>query len=326
VRDLLRLCAATLILSLATLGGGVAQAQPYPSKPIRLLVPFPPGSGPDVVARAIAQRAPEVLKQPITVENRAGAGGILAAEFVAKAPPDGYTLLMGTVGTHALNVILYKKLPYDPQKDFIPISQMALLPHVVLVPASLPAKSVQEFVAFARSKPGQLNYSSAGIGSGMHLATELFKSMSKVDLVHVPYKGPVESITAVVGGEAQLTLPAIPATISLIKAGRVVALAVTSAERSALLPDTPTMAEAGFPGFAFSNWSGVFAPAGTPPEIVRKLAQDFRLMLRDPEVSRALVAQGAILVGNTPEQFASNIAAELERWQQVAKDAKIEAQ
>ncbi len=318
--------AAAALLGIAALGSGLAVAQTYPAKPIRLVVPFPPGSGPDVVARLIAQKAPDVLKQSITVENRAGAGGIIAAEIVAKAPADGYTLLMGTIGTHVLNVVLYKKLPYDPQKDFTPITQLALLPHVVLVHPSVQAKSVEEFVALARSTPGQMNYASAGSGSGMHLATELMKSMGKIDIVHVPYKGPTESITAVMAGDAQLTVPAIPATIQLIKAGRVRALAVTSAQRSPLLPETPTMAEAGFPGFDFSNWSGVLAPAGTPPQIVRKLAEDLTRILRDPEVSKTLMEQGAILVGNTPEQFTANINADLVRWRKVARDASIQAE
>jgi tripartite-type tricarboxylate transporter receptor subunit TctC len=322
----LQIHAAAALLGIAALGCSVATAQTYPTKPIRIVVPFPPGSGPDVVARAIAQKAPDVLKQPVTVENRAGAGGIIAAELVAAAPADGYTLLMGTIGTHALNVVLYKKLPYDPQKDFAPITQLALLPHVVLIHPSVPAKSVRDFVAIAKSKPGQINYASAGIGSGMHLATELMKSMGNIDIVHVPYKGPAESMTAVIAGEVQLTLPAIPATIQLIKSGKVTALAVTSAQRSLLLPDTPTMAEAGFPGFDFSNWSGVFAPAGTPPQIVRKLSEDLNTILRDPEVSKALMAQGAILLGNTPEQFAANISTELVRWRKVAKDANIQAQ
>ena len=318
--------AATLFLAIGALAGGPAGAQAYPTKPIRMVVPFPPGSGPDVVARMIALKAPDIMKQPILVENRAGAGGIIAAEIVAKAPADGYTLLMGTIGTHVLNVVLYKKLPYDPQKDFVPISQLALLPHVVLLNTSVSAKTVEEFVALAKTRPGQINYASAGSGSGMHLATELFKSMGGIEMVHIPYKGPAESLTAVISGEASLTVPAIPATIPLIKAGRVRAIAVTSAQRSPLLPETPTMAEAGFPGFDFSNWNGVFAPANVPPQVVKKLSEDLVRILRDPEVSKALTEQGTILVGNTSTQFTANINADLVRWRKVAKDANMQAE
>jgi tripartite-type tricarboxylate transporter receptor subunit TctC len=274
----------------------------------------------------IALKAPDIMNQPVIVENRAGAGGIIAAEIVARAPADGYTLLMGTIGTHALNVVLYKKLPYDPQKDFTPISQLAQLPHVVLLSSSVPAKTVEEFVALAKTRPGQLNYASAGSGSGMHLATELFKSMGGIEMVHIPYKGPAESMTAVISGEASIAVPAIPGTIPLIKAGRVRAIAVTSAQRSPLLPETPTMAEAGFPGFDFSNWSGVFAPAGVPPQVAKKLSEDLVRILRDPEVSKTLTEQGAILVGNTPEQFKANINSDLVRWRKVAQDANIKAQ
>ena len=291
-----------------------AAAQAYPTKSVRMIVPFPPGSAPDVLARAVAQKLPESLSQPVIVENRAGAGGIVATEIVAKSAPDGYTLLMGTIGTHALNVALYKKLPYDAQKDFAPVSQLALLPHVVLLHPSAPARTVKEFVAFAKARPGQINYASAGTGSGMHLVTELMKSMAKIDMVHVPYKGPVESMAAILGGEAVITIPAIPATLPLIKAGRVRALAVTSAQRSPMLPDTPTMVEAGFRGFDFSNWSGVFAPAGVSPQIVHRLSQDLVRIVQTPEVAKTLVQQGAIVLGNTPEQFAANINADLARW------------
>ncbi len=303
---------------------GTTAAQTYPAKPVRIVVPFPPGSGPDVLARTVAQKLPESLSQPVIVENRAGAGGIIATEVVAKSAPDGYTLLMGTIGTHALNVALYKKLPYDAQKDFAPVSQLALLPHVVLLHPSIPAKTVKEFVAFAKTHPGQINYASAGTGSGMHLSTELLKSMAGINMVHVPYKGPAESMAAVLGGEAAVTIPAIPATLSLVKAGRVRALALTSAQRSPMLPGTPTLAEAGFPGFDFSNWSGVFAPAGTSPQIVRRLSQDLTRIVQTPEVSNSLVQQGAMVVGNTPEQFAANISADLARWTKVVKDAKLQ--
>ncbi len=309
---------AALLLSVSAYG------QAYPAKPLRIIVPFPPGSAPDVTARTLAQRLPESLSQPVLVENRAGAGGIIATDLVAKAAPDGYTLLMGTIGTHALNVALYSKLPYDPVKDFAPISQVALVPHVVLLHPSIPAKSMKEFVAFARARPTELNYASAGNGSGMHLATELMKSMAKINLVHVPYKGPAESMTAMLGGEAALTIPAIPATLPLIKAGRVRALAVTSSQRSPVIPDTPTMAEVGFPGYDFSNWSGLFAPAGVPPQIIRKLNQEVVRILNTPDVAKSLVQQGAIVVGNTPEQFTSNIAADLARWTKVVKDVKVE--
>ena len=312
------LFSAALLLSASIYG------QAYPAKPLRIIVGFPPGSAPDLTSRTLAQRLVESLAQPVVVENRAGAGGIIATEYVAKAAPDGYTLLMGTIGTHAFNVALYAKMPYDAVKDFAPICQVALVPHVVLLHPSIPVKSMKEFVTFARARPTELNYASAGSGSGMHLVTELMKSVAKINLVHVPYKGPVESMSAVLGGEAAVTVPAIPATLPLIKAGRLRALAVTSAQRSPMIPDTPTLAEAGFPGFDFSNWSGLFAPAGTSPQIIRKLNQEVVRILNMPDVAKALVQQGAIVVGNTPEQFTANIAADLARWTKVVKDAKLE--
>ncbi len=313
------LCSAGLLL------GTDAQSQgSYPTESIKILVPFPPGSAPDVITRVLAKQLPEFLAQPVVVENRPGAGGIIAVETVARAAPDGYTLLMGTIGTHALNVAIYgNKLKYDPAKDFVPVSQVGIVPHVVLIDAKIPATTMKEFLAIARSK--QLNYASAGSGSGMHLATELMNSMANLNMLHVPYKGPSEAMTGVISGDAALTIPAIPATLPLIKDGRVRAIAVTSSQRSEMLPDVPTMAEVGFVGFDFSNWSGIFAPAGTSPEIVNKLALAIQKALQKEELRKTLSGQGVLIVGSSPEAFKATIQADVDRWSKVARSANIEA-
>jgi len=295
----------------------------YPDKPIKLVVPFPPGSGPDVLARILAQALPEALSQPVVVENRVGGGGIPASDFVAKAAPNGYTILLGTLGTHTLNLVVYSKLPYDPVKDFAPITQVAQMPQVVVVGSSVPVKSMMEFVTYARARPTQLNYASAGVGSGMHMATELMKSTTSIAMVHVPYKGPSESINAVVSGDVALAIPVATAALPLVKAGRVRALAVTSSQRTPIFPDVPTMAEAGFPGFDFNSWYGLFAPAGTPAPVVQKLSQAVERVLKKPEVMKAMGDQGAMIIGNTPEQFASNIGADIVKWTKVVKDARL---
>ena len=314
-----------LLCSAGLLVGTDARSQgSYPTESIKILVPFPPGSAPDVITRVLAKQLPEFLAQPVVVENRPGAGGIIAVETVARAAPDGYTLLMGTIGTHALNVAIYgNKLKYDPAKDFVPVSQVEIVPHVVLIDAKIPATTMKEFLAIARSK--QLNYASAGSGSGMHLATELMNSMANLNMLHVPYKGPSEAMTGVISGDAALTIPAIPATLPLIKDGRVRAIAVTSSQRSEMLPDVPTMAEVGFVGFDFSNWSGIFAPAGTSPEIVNKLALAIQKALQKEELRKTLSGQGVLIVGSSPEAFKATIQADVDRWSKVARSANIEA-
>ena len=311
-------------LGLLVLGATAAGAQDaYPNKPIRVVVPFSPGSGPDVLARVLAPDLQEQLGQPVVADNRTGAGGIVGCEVVAKAPPDGYTVLIGTVGTHAFNLALYSKLPYHPVKDFAPITQVAQIPHVAVISPAIPAQSMKEFVEYARARPGALNVASAGVGTTMHLAYELMRSVTHIDMVHVPYRGPGETILAVVQGDVALAIPVAPAALPMATAGKVRAHAVTSPQRMTLLPDVPTMAEAGFPASGLTTWYALFAPAGTPPAIVQKLNQAAVRTLQKPQVVKALAEQGAVPITNTPEQFATILGTEIETWGKVVKDANV---
>jgi tripartite-type tricarboxylate transporter receptor subunit TctC len=317
-------CKIAWALGLLVLGATAAGAQDaYPSKPIRIVVPFPAGSGPDVLARVLAPDLQEQLGQPVVADNRTGAGGIVGSEVVAKAPPDGYTLLLGTVGTHAFNLALYSKLPYHPVKDFVPITQVAQMPHVAVVSPAIPARSMMEFVDYARARPGALNVASAGVGTSMHLAYELMRSVTHIDMVHVPYRGPSETVMAVVQGDVALAIPVASAALPMVTAGRVRALAVTSPQRMAQLADVPTMAEAGFPRSGVTTWYGLFAPARTPAPIVQKLNQAVVRVLHKPHVVKALAQQGAVVIANTPEQFATTLDAEIVTWGKVVKDANV---
>lgn len=313
-------------LCLAWLSGaaGAAQVQ-YPTKPIRLIVPFPPGGTTDVVARVIAQKLTENWSQQVVVDNRPGAGGIIGTELAAKAPADGYTLLLGSITTHAVNPSLYKKLPFDPLRDFAPVSLAVSTPQVLVVHPSVAAKSVKELIALAKAKPGQLNYASAGTGTSPHLTFELFKSMAGVDLVHVPYKGTGPAITDLIGGQVQTMITGVVALYPHIKAGKLRALGATSAKRVAALPDVPTIAESGVPGFDVASWFGVFAPAGTPKPIVARLNAEIVKILAVPELRRKLAGQGADPATNTPEQFAAYVKSELARWSKVVKDTGARA-
>ncbi len=303
-----------------------ASAQTYPNKPIRIVVPFPAGGTTDVLARAAAQKMSETLGQPAVVDNRPGAGGNIGAELVAKSPPDGYTLLMGTVGTHAINPSLYPKMPYDHVRDFAPVILVAGVPNVLVVNPALPVNSVQELIAYAKANPGKLNFASSGNGTSIHLSGELFKTMAGVQIAHIPYKGSAPALQDLVGGQVQLMFDNLPSSLALIKAGKLKALAVTSKERAAALPDVPTMAESGLPGFEASSWFGLLVPAGTPQPIVLKLNADVAKWLASPDAKEKLLAQGAIAAGGTPEDFARHIAAETAKWQKVVKDsgAKID--
>ncbi|MBI3936971.1 MAG: tripartite tricarboxylate transporter substrate binding protein [Betaproteobacteria bacterium] len=307
-------------LCLAWLSGaaGAAQVQ-YPTKPIRLIVPFPPGGTTDVVARVIAQKLTENWSQQVVVDNRPGAGGIIGTELAAKAPADGYTLLLGSITTHAVNPSLYKKLPFDPLRDFAPVSLAVSTPQVLVVHPSVAAKSVKELIALAKAKPGQLNYASAGTGTSPHLTFELFKSMAGVNLVHVPYKGTGPAITDLIGGQVQTMITGVVALYPHIKAGKLRALGATSAKRVAALPDVPTIAESGVPGFDVASWFGVFAPAGTPKPVVTRLNAEIVKILAVPELRRKLAAQGADPATNTPEQFAAYVKSELARWGKVVQ-------
>ena len=268
-------------------------AQTYPTKPIRIVVPFPAGGTTDVLARAAAQKLTESLGQPAVVDNRPGAGGNIGAELVAKSPPDGYTLLMGTVGTHAINPSLYPKMPYDHVKDFAPVILVAGVPNVLVINPALPVNSVQELIAYAKANPGKLNFASSGNGTSIHLSGELFKTMAGVQMTHVPYKGSAPALQDLVGGQVQLMFDNLPSSLALIKGGKLKALAVTSSARAAALPDVPTLAESGLPGFEASSWFGLLAPAGTPQPIILKVNGDVAKWLASPEAKEKLLAQGA---------------------------------
>jgi tripartite-type tricarboxylate transporter receptor subunit TctC len=319
---------ATAVLAAALAAGAWAQPNlsPYPTKPIRIVVPFPAGGATDVLARAAAQKLTESLGQPVVVDNRPGAGGNIGAELVAKSAPDGYTLLMGTVGTHAINPGIYPKMPYDHVRDFAPIILVAGVPNVLEVNPSLPVNSVQELIAYAKANPGKLNFASSGNGTSIHLSGELFKTMAGVQMTHVPYKGSAPALQDLVGGQVQLMFDNLPPSLALIKAGKLKPLAVTSKVRAPALPDVPTLAESGLPGFEASSWFGLLAPAGTPQPVIAKLNAEIAKWLATPEAKEKLVAQGANIAGGTPEDFARHIAAETAKWQKVVKDsgAKID--
>jgi tripartite-type tricarboxylate transporter receptor subunit TctC len=276
-------------------------------------VPFPPGGGNDTVARAIAQQLAADVGQPVVVDNRPGAGGIIGAQEAAKAPADGYTLFLGGVGSHAVNPNLHARLPYDAVKDFAPITLVASAPSVLVVNPSLPVRSVAEFTAYARANPGKLNFASNGNGSSAQLAAVLYETMAGVKMLHVPYKGLGPALTDLLSGQVQLMFSSIVAIVPHIQAGRLRALAVTSRKRSALLPEVPTLAESGLPGYEAGSWYGILAPAGTPRPAVERLHDEIVKALRMPQVSQRLAAEGAEVIGSTPEEFGAHIKAEIER-------------
>jgi tripartite-type tricarboxylate transporter receptor subunit TctC len=305
--------------ALALLGAPAALAQGYPSRPIHFVVPYPAGGPLDTVARLLGQRVSESVREPVIVENKPGAGGNIGADMVAKAPPDGYTILMGAVATHAINPTLYKSIPYDPMKDFAPITQVASTPNVLVVNSSLPVSSVKDFIAYAKAHPNALNFGSGSTGSAGHLAGELFKTMAGVQMVHVPYKGAGPAMQDLIGGQIQLMFDNLASSLGQIHAGKVKALAVTTAKRSSLAPELPTIAESGLPGFDISTWFGVFAPGATPRDIVERLHAEFVKALAAPDVHEAMLKLGAEPVGNTPEEFAAYIRSEAQKYAKVIK-------
>jgi len=302
-----------------------AFAQAYPTHSIRLVVPFPAGGTTDILARAAAQKLSESLGQAVVVDNRPGAAGNIGADLVAKSAPDGYTLLMGTVGTHAINPSLYAKMPYDHVKDFVPVVLVAGVPNVLAVYPAFPVNSVAELIALAKSKPGTINFASSGSGTSIHMSGELFKAMAGVDMTHIPYKGSSPALTDLMGGQVQIMFDNLPSALPLIKAGKLRAIAVTSLKRAPALPDVPTISESGLPGFEASSWFGVLAPAGTPSPIVAKINADVNKWLQSPEAREQLLAQGANAAGGTPEQFAAHIRAETEKWAKVVKASGAKA-
>jgi tripartite-type tricarboxylate transporter receptor subunit TctC len=301
------------ILAAALTCAGVSIAQPYPSKPIRLIIPAPPGGGVDTVSRAIAPRLSDAIGQPIVADNRPGAGTMIGSELTAKAPPDGYTVLMVT-NSHTINAALIKNLRYDPIKDFQPVTQVAAAPLILLVHPSVPAASVKELLALARRRPGQLLYASAGSGSGTHLAGALFESMAGIRLVHVPYKGGTPGLTDLVGGHVQIMFNNLISAGALMNAGRLRALATTGAKRMAALPQVPTVAESGVPGYETGSWYGVLVPAQTPSEVVALLHREVVKILKTPEIREKFALEGSEAIGSTPQEFAALMKSEIEKW------------
>lgn len=305
-------------LALTLLPLAAAHAQSYPTKPIRLVVGFTPGGGVDINARLLAPKLSEYFGQQVIVDNRPGAGTNIANDLVAKSPPDGYTLLINTAAV-AINMSLYKKLPFDTLRDFTAVSLFSMSPNVLVVHPSLPVKNVKDLVALAKASPGKLNFSSAGAGTTQHLAGELFKLRTGTKIVHVPYRGSAPSLTALIGGEVEMSYANIPAILQHVKSGRLRPLASTGPKRSELMPEVPTMAEAGAKGVEVVVWYGVLAPAATPREIVGKLADGIARAARSPDVRQRLLDMGAEPVGNTPEQFGKQLKEEVVRWAEVVK-------
>jgi tripartite-type tricarboxylate transporter receptor subunit TctC len=314
----MRLLTACFILVLSS--AAMAQSD-YPNRPLRLIVTVPPGGAADFIARLVGGKLSESLGQPVLVENRGGAGGTIAADAVAKAAPDGYTVLQNSITTHGVGPHLYTKLPYDPVKDFAPVSGLALLPLIMAVNADLPAKSVSEAIAY--SKTNNLNFASSGNGGAPHMAAELFKSVTGAPLTHVPYKGSGPAVADLVGGRVQIMFDAAPSLIAHIRSGRLRVLAAASAERNRLLPEVPTFGELGYPKVAVSLWYGLLAPAGTPKPIVEKLNREVAKALGSPDVREKLLAQGAEPMPGTPEAFASFMQEEMAKWAPVVKQAGV---
>jgi tripartite-type tricarboxylate transporter receptor subunit TctC len=314
--------------ALALAAALTAQAQTdgpstYPNRPVTVVVPFPPGDGTDVGARLVAQKLSLKWGQPVVIDNKGGAAGMLGADVVAKAKPDGYTLLVGNVGTQSVNPSLYKKMAYDPDTAFAPVSMIAELPLVMLVTPSLPYKTVKDFTAAAKAEPGKISYASSGSGGAPHLAAEIFQKSAGVTLLHVPYKGGGPAVTDLMAGHVNMLFATVLESIGHIKTGKLRGLAVSSASRSPALPDMPTVAESGLPGFDTGSWIGMLAPAGTPPAIVDKISADVREVLAQPDTSQKLISQGATPMGTTPAAFKARIESDRQRYGRVIQERGI---
>ena len=315
-----------LLAATFALAAGGAAAQTYPSKPIRIIVPFTPGGSTDILARAIGQKLVESLGQQVLIENRPGAGGSIGAEAAARAAPDGYTLLMGHIGTLAVNPSLYPKLGYDPVKSFAPVAWVARVTNVLVVHPSVPARDVRELVKLAREQPGRLRYGSGGNGSAAHLAVEYFKLATQTDIVHVPYKGTGPAVTDLLGGQVEVMMSGAPALMPHVRAGKLRALGVSNAQRVEPFTDLPTIAETGVSGFEAIQWYGLVAPAGTPEPVIARLNAEVNRALATPELKTRLVAEGAEAAPATPQAFGAFIAAEIERWRPVIQKAGLKAE
>lgn len=321
--EFVRTVTLLLLTTLPMYGWSADAASTYPTRPIRLIVPFPPGGPADVLARVVGDRIGAAMGKAVVVENRAGAGGNIGMELVAKAAPDGYTLVLAPAGNLTVNPSLYRNVPYDVAKDFAPITVIAAVPNVLVVHPSVPAHNVSELIAHARANPGKLNFSSPGAGSGAHLAGELFKSMTGTDMVHVPFTGIAPAVTAVVSGDVQLMFAGAPSVLQHVRAGKLNALGVASLKRTAAAPDLPTLAESGLPGFDVTSWYSIVAPAATPADIVNRLHDEIAKALREPDVREKLSGLGAEPVANTPAEFAAMIRTEAAKWGEIVRSAKI---
>ncbi|MEM8513340.1 tripartite-type tricarboxylate transporter receptor subunit TctC [Massilia sp. MP_M2] len=318
--------AAASALGLLALTPLAAQAQAFPTKAITIIVPFSAGGTTDILARVLGQFMSKDLGQPVIIDNRAGAGGNIGTQLVARAAPDGHTILMGTVGTHAINQSLYPKLAFDPIKDFAPLTRVALVPNLLVANPAQPFKTVKELIAYAKANPGKVTFGSSGSGTSIHLSGELFNQMAGVDIQHVAYKGSAPAVNDLLGNHIAIMFDNMPSAISHVKAGKLRPLAVTTPQRSPALPDVPTIAEAGVPGYEATSWFGLLAPAGTPAPVVAKLNTAILKALADPDVKKKLLEQGAEPAGETPAQFAAFIASETVKWGKIVKQSGATAQ
>ena len=312
-------------LAFLLLGSTLAGAQAYPSKPVRFVVPFAPGGGTDLIGRIAAQYLQEALGQPVVVDNRGGAGSTIGTDIVAKAPADGYTLLLGNISL-AFNAELYKKLPYNAIRDLSPVTMIAVQPNILVVHPSVPAKSVRELIEAARARPGKYSYASAGLGSGTHLAAELLKMLVSIDILHVPYKGTGPALNDLIGGQVQVMVSTFASALPHVKSGRLRALGVTTARRSPAAPDIPTLAESGVPGFDYSTWYALFAPAGTPRSVVDKLNETARSVLARDDVRQRLDSQGVDAATSTPAELGSYLRSETAKWGKVVRATGAKAE
>jgi tripartite-type tricarboxylate transporter receptor subunit TctC len=326
MKGLTRALAGFAVALCAAVASAQDPAASYPSRTIRLVVPFPPGGVTDRLGRVLAQKMQEDWGQPAVVDNRPGASGMIAAEAVAKAAPDGYTLMMGHIGTHAINASLFAKLPYDPVRDFAPVSLLVTVPNILLLHPTVPASSVRELIALARARPGTLNFASPGSGTSGHMSAELFKSMAGVDIVHVPYKGPGPALQDLLAGQVNMLFDTVASSLPQVRAGKAKGLAVTSRDRAVIAPDIPTMAESGVPGYEIAPWFAAFAPAGTPASIVAKLQGEMARILAQPDVRNAFVnQQGMTLIASTPDELAAHVQREIAKWAKVVKETGARA-
>ncbi len=320
---MLRLLGISAVLLTTLLCSAGVTAQAYPNRPIRMIVAYPPGGPTDILSRIFSQKLGDQFGRQIVIDNRGGAGAIIGTELATKADPDGYVLLMGTNGSLSINPHVYKKLPYDPVKDFAPICLIASAPSILVVHPSVAVKSVAELIALAKAKPGQLNYASGGVGTSPHLAGELFKSMAEVSIVHVPYKGGGPALADTVAGHVEIFFPGIMEALPLVKDGKLRAIAITTLKRTALMPDMATISESGLPGYDSGNWYGIVAPARTPPDIIAKLNAASLAALALPDTKKRLLDVGADAIGSSPEEYASHIRSEIVRMEKVIKAAGI---